>query len=408
MQKSPVANRVTAHNRYAKVVEVSKRIRWDIDRDVIRGRQFDFGKKFLPDGLSKANELSFITPAEHRFLSQIQGRTYANIFGLVERFIGAKVLEISREHWLGDQTALEALIRFTDEELKHQEMFRRLEAMAAEGMPAGYHFMPQPNDVASVVLGKSTWAVLGLTLDIELFTQVHYRSSIDSDVELSPLWKDVFLFHWKEESQHAILDELEWKRENARLTPAERDEAVNDLIALVAAVDGILQAQAQVRRRVLPAAGWPRVHGAAADLDPLQAAGSLSLAVHLLRCAGARFLEVLGRMITPAQGERIHAALGSIAASAADAVPVDRVACRLNGGGVEHSPRSLIRAFTGVSGRCRADAVEHRPAHAAMPRRRSSNGSSKPHVRSIGQGPSVVLLHSSGSSGRQWEPLDSG
>ncbi len=112
-------------------------------------------------------------------------------------------------------------------------------------MPAGYHFMPQPNDVASVVLGKSTWAVLGLTLDIELFTQVHYRASIDSDVELSPLWKDVFLFHWKEESQHAILDELEWKRENARLTPAERDEAVNDLIALVAAVDGILQAQAQ-------------------------------------------------------------------------------------------------------------------------------------------------------------------
>jgi hypothetical protein len=28
----------------------------------------------------------------------------------------------------------------------------------------------------------------------------------------------VFLFHWKEESQHAILDELEWQRENAKLT----------------------------------------------------------------------------------------------------------------------------------------------------------------------------------------------
>ena len=43
--------------RYAKCVEASKRIRWDIDRDVIRGRKFDFGKKFLPDGLSKAGEL---------------------------------------------------------------------------------------------------------------------------------------------------------------------------------------------------------------------------------------------------------------------------------------------------------------------------------------------------------------
>ena len=111
-------------------------------------------------------------------------------------------------------------------------------------MPAGYSFMPQPNDVASAVLSKSTWSVLALTCLIELFTQVHYRASIEPDDELSPLFKDVFLFHWKEESQHAILDELEWVRENAKLTPEARDAAVDDLIALVGAVDGILQAQA--------------------------------------------------------------------------------------------------------------------------------------------------------------------
>jgi hypothetical protein len=95
------------------------------------------------------------------------------------------------------------------------------------------------------VLSKSTWAVLGLTLDIELFTQTHYRSSIEPDSNLSELWRDVFLFHWKEESQHAILDELEWHRENAKLTPDERNQAVTDLIELVAAVDGILQMQAK-------------------------------------------------------------------------------------------------------------------------------------------------------------------
>ncbi len=43
--------------RYAKCIEVSKRIRWDIDRDLIRGREFDFSKKFLPDGLSKVEQL---------------------------------------------------------------------------------------------------------------------------------------------------------------------------------------------------------------------------------------------------------------------------------------------------------------------------------------------------------------
>src|SRR5262249_47286534 len=86
--------------RYAKCIEVSKRIRWDIDRDVIRGRRFDFSRKFLPDGISKVHELDFLGAGERRLLSQIQGRTYANMFGLVERFISAKVLEVSREHWL--------------------------------------------------------------------------------------------------------------------------------------------------------------------------------------------------------------------------------------------------------------------------------------------------------------------
>jgi hypothetical protein len=37
--------------RYAKCIEVSKRVRWDIDNDIIRGREFDFSQKFLPDGI---------------------------------------------------------------------------------------------------------------------------------------------------------------------------------------------------------------------------------------------------------------------------------------------------------------------------------------------------------------------
>src|SRR5512138_871270 len=229
--------------RYAKAIEFSKRIRWDIERDVIRSRSFDFGKKFLPDGLSMARDLGFLGAEEKRLVSQIQGRTYANMFGLVERFIGPKIVEVSRSHWLGDQTAFEALVRFTDEELKHQELFRRVERMTAAGMAPGYSFLPQPNDVATAVLGKSTWAVLALICHIELFVLGHYRQSIEPDGELSELWKDVFMFHAKEESQHAIMDELEWRREDAKLTPAQREHAVTDLIELVAAVDGILQMQ---------------------------------------------------------------------------------------------------------------------------------------------------------------------
>jgi hypothetical protein len=55
----------------------------------------------------------------------------------------------------------------------------------------------------------------------------------------------VFLYHWKEESQHAILDELEWVRHDAGITAEQRDSAVGEFIELVAAVDGILQVQAK-------------------------------------------------------------------------------------------------------------------------------------------------------------------
>lgn len=299
-------------NKYAHCIAVSRRVRWEIERDVIRGRSFDFSKKFLPDGLSKVQHLPFLDAGGRRLFSQIQGRTYANMFGLVERFIGAKILEVSRDHWLGDQRALEALVRFADEEIKHQELFRSIEAMVASGMVEGYRFVPQANDVAQAVLGASTWAVLALTCMIELFTQAHYRHSIAPDNDLSELWKDVFLFHWKEESQHAILDELEWIREDAKLSHMQRDAAVDDLIALVGAVDGLLQLQSQADTEYFLLAV-----GRTLTRDEAQAVRDTFLRAYRWQyiLSGAqddRFVRILSGLITTEQGERIAAALQSV------------------------------------------------------------------------------------------------
>jgi hypothetical protein len=300
--------------RYAKCVAVSKRIRWDIDRDVIRRREFDFTKKFLPDGLSFVDRVPFLGADERRLLSQIQGRSYANIFGLVERFISVKILEVSRDHWLGDQAALEALVRFTDEELKHQELFRRVETMIGAAMPVGYSFLARPNDVASVVLSKSTWSVLALTCLIELFVLAHYRESIAKEANVSELWKDVFLYHAKEESQHAILDELEWVREDAKLTPQARDAAVDDLIALVGAVDGILQVQSAADTQY-----FVEICGRPLTAVEIETVKAMVLAAYRWQyiVSGVqipRYGKLLNGMITPEQGERIAAALAPITA----------------------------------------------------------------------------------------------
>ena len=45
-------------DRYAKVIEVSKRVRREIERDLIRGRGFDYAKTFLPSSLSLVNGLA--------------------------------------------------------------------------------------------------------------------------------------------------------------------------------------------------------------------------------------------------------------------------------------------------------------------------------------------------------------
>jgi hypothetical protein len=304
--------RLSATDRYARAVRVSKRVRWDIDKDVIRGRGFDASHKFLPDGLSLADTFTTLSADEKRFVSQIQGRTYANIFGLVERFINAKVLELSQDHWFGDQIALEALIRFSDEELKHQALFRRIDAMAAEVLPDGYRFDVDPNDVARAVLGKSTWAVLALTLDIELFTQLHYRQSIETDTGLSALFKDVFLYHWQEESQHAILDELEWVRHDAGLTDEQRDRAVDEFIELVAAVDGILQAQARADAGYFVASCGRMVDGA--EAPAIEAAFLKAYRWQYIH-SGAQhphFGKVLSGLITEQQGKRVQEALATL------------------------------------------------------------------------------------------------
>ena len=181
--------------------------------------------------------------------------------------------------------------------------------MIASGMPPGYHFLHDPNQVAVAVLKNSTWAVLGLIFEIELFTQEHYKQSIEPDESLSELYGDIFLFHWKEETTHAIMDELEWPREDKKLTAEERDRAVDELIGLVGAMDGILQAQSAVDveyfLKVSEAARRPE------EVEQIRV-GVLNAYRWQYIFSGVehpRYQDALGKLVTQTQSERIHAAL---------------------------------------------------------------------------------------------------
>ncbi len=121
----------------------------------------------------------------------------------------------------------------------------------------------------------------------------HYRRSIDPDTDLSELFKDVFLYHWKEESQHAIVDELEWVRHDSGLTAEQRDRGVDDFMELVAAVDCILQLQVKADTGYFAAKCGRAVDAAEAHQHP-------------------HFGKVLSSLITEDQGQRIQAALATL------------------------------------------------------------------------------------------------
>ena len=224
--------------------------------------------------------------AEARFASQIQGRTYANVFGLVERFITAKLLEVGPGHALGDQHALEALVRFSDEEIKHQELFRRIEAHDRRDHAGRLRVRRRSRRRSRAQCCRTrTWAVLVLTLHIELFVQLHYRAEHRAGRRACrELFKDVFLFHWKDECQHADARRAgtEAPRRHCS-TLRSASAAVDDFIAAGSAVDGILQGQARPMPRYFAAHCGRARRGAEAAAIAAPFPQGLPLAVHPVR-----------------------------------------------------------------------------------------------------------------------------
>lgn len=231
--------------RRRRCLDALQRIRWDIDRDLLRGRRPDFARRFVPDAISRVDELGFLGAPSARALSQWQGCTYARRAVLAKRLVAATALRLARREAAGAVCALQAHVRVADDALKHAELFARLGELCRGGLPGGQRF-DDAGDAELAVAGAQAgdWAALALSLAVVLAAQAHYRGSLESDGRLCPLWHDVFLFHWKESAQHAVLIELAWRDEDARLSPTARERAVGELVGLVDALDARIARQA--------------------------------------------------------------------------------------------------------------------------------------------------------------------
>jgi hypothetical protein len=233
-----------ARYSYADILQNSYRVNWRID-EVVGGRAFETTRPWLPAALSGASGVTCLDPDEQVKLTHVEMGAYAHLFGYVEEFIAPKVVGLAHSVELADRAAFDALTNFASEEVKHMALFREVRGLVDRAVGFPLALVPGAQDVARAVLEKQTGAVLLLTAAIEWLTQLHYLNCFKDDRGLDPFTKHIFKSHWLEESQHARMDHMETLRAFAEASDAEKNAAIDDLIALVAAVDGLLQQQSR-------------------------------------------------------------------------------------------------------------------------------------------------------------------
>lgn len=233
---------------YQSCIQNSEKVSWRISDVLPETATLDYTKKFLPESLSGDRALPFLSASERLALNQIRGNSYLYLFRFVEEYIIAMVVQHIDAEVFGDEDILRALLRFAEEETKHQQLFVKFGELFTRsfGVPAGV--AGNPEEVAGFIMQKSPMAVLVMTLHIELFTQHHYTASVrdNNNEALDPLFKNMLKYHWLEESQHARIDALELDRIASDSTPAMRQKAVDEYIEILHAFDGLLLGQVQL------------------------------------------------------------------------------------------------------------------------------------------------------------------
>lgn len=231
---------------YASCIRGSEKVAWKIDAVMPPDTKIDFSRPFLPDGLFSIQNLTCLTPPQRLMLNQISGNAYLNLFAFVEEYITAMAVQHAQAELFGDHLAVRALVRFAEEEAKHQQLFWRYCSTFERDFGQKCHLLGAASEVAGVILSKSPLAVMLVTLHLELMTQAHYTESVRGEQNLDPLFCELLRHHWMEEAQHARLDALELDKLLDSSGPDQISTCFDDYLSLIDAFDGLLITQAKL------------------------------------------------------------------------------------------------------------------------------------------------------------------
>jgi hypothetical protein len=236
---------------YASCIRGSEKVSWRIDAVMPPDTKIDFSRPFLPEGLFAIEKLACLTPAQRLMLNHISGNSYLNLFAFVEEYITAMAVQHAQAELFGDHVAVRALVRFAEEESKHQQLFWRYCSTFERDFGHKCHLLGAAAEVAGVILGKGPLAVTLITLHLELMTQAHYTESVRGNQNLDPLFCELLRHHWMEEAQHARLDALELDKLLDISSPDQIATCFDEYIGLLDAFDGLLLAQSKLDLQTL-------------------------------------------------------------------------------------------------------------------------------------------------------------
>lgn len=231
---------------YDKCIDLSERVAWRVDDVIPPESRLDFSKPFMPSAMDFSRTLPFLSSAEKLQLNQIFGNSYSYLFYFVEAYIIAMAMDYARAALPGEESNLRALLRFAEEEVKHQQMFVRFNALFKRQFGTECGLAGDAHAVAGVILSKSPMGVLLVTLHLELLTQAHYIDCIKDSQEVDDLFRSLFKHHWLEEAQHAKLDVLELLKLRGKADEAQVQQAVDDYFDICSAFEELLAAQAKL------------------------------------------------------------------------------------------------------------------------------------------------------------------
>jgi hypothetical protein len=237
---------------YQACIQNSERVSWRLDELLPKDTVIDFSRRILSDALTGAEEIGCLSAEEKLMLNQIRSNSYAHLFLFLEEYAVALAAQRAGLELHKNQTHMRALLRFTEEELKHQQLFARYTAAFARGFKVAPSLLDNQVAVAKAIMAKSNLGVLIFNLHMELMTQQHYVETIrDNEREsLDPLFCNLLKHHWLEEAQHTRLDFLEAQKILA-VEPGGVEAAMNEYAELLQALRGTLNAQLELDLQTL-------------------------------------------------------------------------------------------------------------------------------------------------------------